>query len=242
MFDWGDGSFSEWISVGDSDTFISETHTWYSHGTYEVRVKHKSIYLVESAWSDPLIVTVAPPSDLDGDGWTNDLEVAYGTNPEDPNEYPLDTDDDGVPDEDSIDGSYEGDSDDDNDGLSDEIEINLGSNPRNFNDVEFIVIESTVYSLVDTNGNGKTDLLYNTLTELRTKAKIENSATLLDINGNGEWDYTYDQGFLIIYKAPFEIPWLYVILSIIGVTILILYILFKKGIFYFYEEDYVVEE
>ena len=105
-----------------------------------------------------------------------------------------------------------------------------------------LVFESTVYCLVDTNENGKVDLLYNTNTELRTKAKIENGVALLDFNGDGEWDYTYDKGFLITYKAPFEIPWLYVILSIIGITLLILFILFKKGILYVYDEEYVIEE
>jgi hypothetical protein len=242
MFDWADGSYSDWIVVGDSDTSISQTHTWYSYGNFEVRVKQRNVYLTESTWSDPLIVTIAPPSDLDGDGWSNDLEIAYGKDPENFQDYPLDTDGDDVPDDDSTDGAYIGDTDDDNDGLSDVLEISLGSNTKKFGDVEFLVIDSTTYCLVDTNENEKFDLLYNTLTELRTRAKFENGITLLDINGDGSYDYNYDQGFLVVYKEPFKIPWLYVILGVIVAVLIILFILFKKGVLYLYEEEYIVEE
>jgi len=241
MFDWGDGSYSDWIVVTDSDDYISQTHTWHTYGDYEVRIKQRNIYMTESTWSNPLIVTVAPPSDVDGDGWKNDIEIAYGKNPEDPYDFPLDTDYDGVPDEDSIDEAYLGDTDDDNDGLSDEIEKTLGSNPKKFGDIVFIVIEKNTYCLVDTNGNSKYDLLYNTLTEIKTKANNEDGVTLLDIDGDGSWDYSYDNGILKVYKESFEIPWLYVIIAIIAIVLIVIFILFKKGIIYLYEEEYTEE-
>jgi hypothetical protein len=122
MFDWGDGTFSNWIEVGESDTYISQTHSWESYDEYEIRVKYRSAYLVESEWSPPLVVTIAISSDIDGDGWENDFEESYGTDPEDSEDYPLDTDGDDVPDGDSLDGLHTGDLDDDNDGLSDELE------------------------------------------------------------------------------------------------------------------------
>ena len=242
MFDWGDGTSTDWIEVGPSDIEISQTHSWYSYGDYEVRVKHRNIYLTESAWSDPLIVTVAPPADVDGDGWHYNIEIAYGKDPEDPYDFPLDTDLDGVPDEDSIDGTYIGDTDDDNDGLSDEIENLIGSNARKFGDIVFLVVDGTTYCLVDTNGNGKSDLLYNTLTKFRTDVSINDNDIYLDIDGDGEWGYTYNQGVITDYEAPFEIPWLYVILGTIGIILLIIFILFKKGILFLYEEEYIIEE
>ena len=242
MFDWGDGTSTDWIVVGPTDTEISRVHNWYSYGDYEVKVKHKNIYQTESAWSNPLTITVAPPADVDEDGWPYKIEIAYGTDPENPDDFPLDTDGDGTPDEDSIDGAYIGDTDDDNDGLSDELENLLGSNARKFGDITFLIIEGTTYCLVDTNGNGKSDVLYNTFTEIQTGVSIKNNDMHLDINGDGEWDYTYNQGILTVYEAPFEIPWLYVILGIIGIILLIIYVLFKKGILFFYEEEYIIEE
>jgi len=66
--------------------------------------------------------------DNDQDGWSDEEEQKYGTNPNDPDEYPLDNDNDRIPD--SI------DTDDDNDGYSDEIErsyetstVNADSHP-----------------------------------------------------------------------------------------------------------------
>jgi hypothetical protein len=241
MFDWGDGSFSDWIVVADSDDYILQTHTWYSYGDYEIRIKQRNIYMTESSWSDPLIVTVAPPTDLDGDGYRNDIEISYGTDPEDSYDFPLDTDYDGVPDEDSIDEVFLGDTDDDNDGLSDEIEKTLGSNPKKFGDIVFLVIEKNTYCLVDTNENSKFDLLYNTITEARTSAKYEDGLTLLDIDGDGSWDYSYDQGTMVVYKESFEIPWLYVIIAIIAIVLIVIFIMFKKGIIYLYEEEYIEE-
>ena len=88
--------------------------------------------------------------DSDSDGYTDDMELSYGTNPQEKNSFPLDTDKDGIPDDNSPDGKYIGDSDDDNDGLSDIIEIQLGSNPKNESDVAKISINGTEYYLVDT--------------------------------------------------------------------------------------------
>jgi hypothetical protein len=241
MFDWGDGIFSDWIYVTDSDDYIFQAHNWNSYGDYEVRIKQRNIYMTESTWSNPLIVSVAPPTDLDGDGWKNDIEIAYGTNPEDPYNFPFDTDYDGIPDEDSIDGAYLGDNDDDNDGLIDEIETILGSNPKKFGDIVFLVIEKNTYCLVNTNENSKFDLLYNTLTEVKTKTKNEEDVTLLDIDDDGSWDYSYNNGILVVYKESFKIPWLYVIIAIIAIVLIVVSILFKKGIIYLYEDEYIDE-
>jgi len=58
MFDWGDGTYSDWITVDGSNTFISQQHSWSNEGVYEVRVKYRSIYLDESPWSPSLTVNI----------------------------------------------------------------------------------------------------------------------------------------------------------------------------------------
>lgn len=238
MFDWGDGNYSEWIEVSESDTYISQTYNWGSYGIYEVRVKHQGIYSVVSQWSLPLIVTISLPVDKDEDGWENEIEIAYGKDPEDPNNYPLDTDGDGTPDDNSLDEEYIGDSDDDNDGLLDEYEESIGSNSKDESDVISIIIQDQTYYIVDTNENGKHETLFNPQTELKNKVLIENGVTYLDINGDGSWDYTYD-GAVALYE-PF--PWLYLILGVISAVIIVIFILFKTGILFLYEEEYIVEE
>lgn len=240
MFDWDDGNFSEWIEVEGSDTSVSKSHSWSTYGTYEVRVRHRSNSIGNSSWSPPLIVTITIPPDLDGDGYNNELEEAYGKDPNDPDSHPLDTDGDGTPDGDSADGSYTGDSDDDDDGLTDIIEESLGSNSIDDSDVTILVIEQTIFYLVDTDEDGTGNVLYNTKTESQTNTNIEDGKIYLDISGDGSWDYIYHNDILESYTAPF--PWLYVILAVILAVVLILLILFKMGIFYLYEEEYVVEE
>ena len=38
-FDWGDTTFSDWVELGESDTSVSQNHSWSSPGLYEVRIK-----------------------------------------------------------------------------------------------------------------------------------------------------------------------------------------------------------
>jgi len=59
--------------------------------------------------------------DEDGDGWTDNEEEKYGTDPNDPNSYPPDRDNDHIPDIE--------DRDNDNDGYNDEMEISYETNP-----------------------------------------------------------------------------------------------------------------
>ena len=240
-FDWGDGSFSDWITVEESDTYVSDTHSWDEEGEYHVRVKYRDIYLVQSDWSSSLTLTISLDSDLDDDGWSNEIEQAYGTSTEDPDEYPLDTDSDGYADDDSIDGSITGDLDDDDDFLYDEIEELLGSDPKDKSDVIRLFIEDIVFYCVDTDSDGFSDLLYNSVSGTTTVIKVENSVLYLDISEDGTADYTYD-GNVQKYEPPFEIPWYYILIITIVVIILVIFILFKKGIIYLYQEEYVVEE
>ncbi len=64
--------------------------------------------------------------DTDDDGWSDSDEQKYGTDPNNPDNYPLDTDGDGIPN--SV------DNDDDADGYSDDMEQSYGTNPLNLDD------------------------------------------------------------------------------------------------------------
>jgi hypothetical protein len=56
-WDWGDGSFSEWLGPYDSGVKIPASHSW-SQGSYEIKVKAKDTGGLESEWSDPYPITM----------------------------------------------------------------------------------------------------------------------------------------------------------------------------------------
>jgi hypothetical protein len=236
IFDWGDGTYSNWIKLGESDASISQYHSWKSPGIYEIKVKHRDIYGAESSWSPPLSVNIV--FDSDGDGWSDEAELRYGTNPNNASDYPKDTDHDGTPDV--------VDSDDDNDGLSDSIEDQLGSDPKNSQDAKEIIINGITHYLIDITKDGKSDLFYNAISGGNTTLGITKSDLyFIDFNGDHRWDYTYDptQGITSPYdeQKSFEFPWLWAIIVMAIVAILTIIILFKTGILFLYDE-YVVEK
>lgn len=236
MFDWGDGTYSNWIKLGESETSIYQYHSWKSPGIYEIKVKHRDIYGAESSWSPPLSVNIV--FDSDGDGWSDEAELRYGTDPNSASDYPKDTDHDCTPD--VI------DSDDDNDGLSDSIEDQLGSDPKNSQDIKEIRISGVKHYLIDITKDGKSDLFYNSISGGNTTLGITKSGLyLIDFNGDYRWDYTYNpiQGTVAPYEEQksFELSWPFVLIVIIVVVIITIFVLFKKGILYLYEE-YIVEE
>jgi hypothetical protein len=51
MFDWGDGTTSEWVGPYSSGVAGSAMHHWGSAGTYEIKVKAKDVNDGESPWS-----------------------------------------------------------------------------------------------------------------------------------------------------------------------------------------------
>jgi hypothetical protein len=57
QWDWGDGSTATWLGPYNSGTTINTTHTW-GKGSFSIKVKAKDSYGVESAWSDPLTITM----------------------------------------------------------------------------------------------------------------------------------------------------------------------------------------
>lgn len=58
MFDWGDGTYSEWLGPYSSGRRVSASHTWSERGDFEVRVKAKDDHGVIGDWSDPLPITM----------------------------------------------------------------------------------------------------------------------------------------------------------------------------------------
>jgi fimbrial isopeptide formation D2 family protein len=63
MFDWGDGTFSEWLGPYDSLAEVQATNSWSTAATYNVRVKAKDDPMgYESLWSHyPVVVTIVEP-------------------------------------------------------------------------------------------------------------------------------------------------------------------------------------
>ena len=58
LFDWDDGTYSEWTDYKSSGTQVSVSHTYSSSGDYGIKVKAKDSHGVFSEWSDPLSVSM----------------------------------------------------------------------------------------------------------------------------------------------------------------------------------------
>jgi hypothetical protein len=58
LFDWGDGTFSNWLGPYTSNISVIASHIWNLDGSYYVKVKAKDINDNQSPWSDSLIVTM----------------------------------------------------------------------------------------------------------------------------------------------------------------------------------------
>lgn len=58
IFDWGDKTESNWLGPYDSNIVCTESHNWSERGDYEIRVKAKDEFGLESEWSDPLVVSM----------------------------------------------------------------------------------------------------------------------------------------------------------------------------------------
>jgi len=58
LFDWGDGINSSWLGPYNSGELVEASHTGMEKSSYEVKVKAKDQYDLESLWSDPLPITM----------------------------------------------------------------------------------------------------------------------------------------------------------------------------------------
>ncbi len=133
-------------------------------------------------------------------------------------------------------------SDTDSDGVPDIYENFLGSNSNNSSDVKEILISGSNYYLVDTNGDESFDIFFDvSLCRYNDLEKID-GILYIDSNFDNDWDYTYDNTLKPVKEDSFDFSWFLVIGIIIFVIILIIAILFKIGILYLYEEEYVAED
>jgi PKD repeat protein len=227
-----DGNITKYIwNFGDGSTSSSKNpiHAYTNNGTYIVTLEVTD----NSGLTDRDETTVYIfTTDSDGDGWGDDEENKYGTNPDDPSEYPIDTDNDHIPDSDDI--------DDDNDGLTDKIEEELGSDSKNKSDVKNISINGIIHFLIDTDSDGIVDLFYNSTSGKTTIIYyMGKNQYLIDENGDGKWEYVYDPaGALSKYikeetnitsVLPFIIYPLLIIFVLIIIIIILKLVLTKKS-------------
>ena len=231
-----DGTITSYIwDFGDGTTGngINPIHIYNTSGLYNITLTVTDNDGLTT--SDKTTATIE--LDSDRDGWSDDMEESYGTNATDPSDQLTDTDDDGVPDDDSSDGKYTGDSDDDNDGLEDQIEEMLGSNSKIKSDVKNIDDAIAGGYLVDTDGNGQYDTFYNAISSIDTKIEVTDAGTyLIDTDGDGKWNYVYEpvSGDVTLYKekSSVGVPWVIVIAIVVAAILVIIAILFKTGYIY----------
>ncbi len=58
LFDWGDGTDSGWVGPYDSNEMCTVSNNWSEKGNYEIKVKAKDIFGLESEWSEPFPITM----------------------------------------------------------------------------------------------------------------------------------------------------------------------------------------
>ena len=75
MWDWGDGTFSEWLGpyISGEEAFASKM--WDEIGQYYVQVKAKDVIGAESDWSSPLVVDIVDTPILEIGEITGGLKI-----------------------------------------------------------------------------------------------------------------------------------------------------------------------
>jgi len=58
LFDWGDGTNSDWLGPFDSGETVSAKNNWADKGNYSIKIKAKDVWDYESVWSDPLAISM----------------------------------------------------------------------------------------------------------------------------------------------------------------------------------------
>jgi nitrous oxidase accessory protein NosD len=187
------------ISIGDTTTWTSPNPL--SEGVHRLSVRGEAADEVTSEYSTLTFSIDTSITDTDGDGWSDEEEQRFDTDPLNPSNYPLDTDNDRTPD--SI------DTDDDNDRYSDEMEAAYGTdatNPTNYppdTDGDFIPDDDSpdgeYAGDADDDNDGLTDSTERTLGTSPTRGsdvtKIfigGNSYYLIDVTRDGTYDALYE--------------------------------------------------
>ena len=61
IFDWGDGSFSNWTEFVFANTSVTSSHSWSVHSNFSIRVLAQDEHGLNSSWSPALIVNDSTP-------------------------------------------------------------------------------------------------------------------------------------------------------------------------------------
>jgi len=182
-----DGDIVEYTwNLGDGTEISTEnilvTHMYSAIGNYTVTLTVTDDGGATNSTSTFAYISIY---DSDGDGWSDEIEIFHGTDPNNSLDYPIDTDGDGILD--II------DSDDDGDGLTDEEETILGSNTTDGSDVIKILNDIGLFFLIDTNQDGILDIYYNYSTSLTTDLLVTKDGTfLINIDNDDIYDYEYN--------------------------------------------------
>ena len=80
LFNWGDGTESDWLGPYNSGEACTTSHSWTDNGIYYVKVKAKDANGLESGWSDLLSVAIFTRGDCNGDGTIDGGDIVYLTN------------------------------------------------------------------------------------------------------------------------------------------------------------------
>ena len=142
-WDLGDGT-----EISTPNTIVS--HAYSTIGNYTVIL---TVTDNEGATNSTSTFAYISSYDSDGDGWSDEAEANYNTDPNNALDYPQDNDEDGIPDI--------ADSDDDNDGITDAEEIILGLNTTDESDVTKIINDFGLFLLIDIDQDGIVDKYYN---------------------------------------------------------------------------------
>lgn len=80
LFDWGDGTDSDWLGPYNSGETCTASKSWVDAGAYDVRVKAKDIHDRESGWSEALSVARFVRGDCNDDGIIDIGDAIYVIN------------------------------------------------------------------------------------------------------------------------------------------------------------------
>ena len=209
-WNFGDGSVGSGVKVN---------HLFNTTGTFTVSL----LVTDDDALTDVDEISVSVMVDSDADEWGDEEEEDYGTDPENATDFPLDSDNDHLPDE--------IDTDDDNDGVIDTIELELGSDYLNEKDVVMINGTDAGY-LVDVDDDMAYDFYVDSSTEDYVEIEIdEEGFYLLDLDFDGNIDHKYmvETGELVEYQQPFNLMYIgIIILVIIIVGSLVLFMQYRS--------------
>jgi subtilisin family serine protease len=69
LFNWGDDTEGEWIGPYNSYEECTCSYNWSEKGDYEIKVKAKDVYGLESEWSDSLPVSMSKNKEFNIHNW-----------------------------------------------------------------------------------------------------------------------------------------------------------------------------